>query len=236
MSYNTDINWDLFFNQVDLIYDDKPIFIKNFLPNPKNFITWDSVNTILNNSSLEWRIIENNSSIQIPTYKPFTGGIFQDKKFIQNHINKGNTFIIENYVIYNEFVKSLLSEIEKYLNIVAGAHIFGSKNKKETVSYPPHIDDNPLFIFNIEGITKWNLFSNNSSFLFNRDEINKNVQSNKLVPHSEYILAPGDFLYIPTRVFHKATPNIKDSYRLSLNIATFLNMLDFKIDKNYYQI
>ena len=104
-----------------------PIFIKGFLPNPKNFITWDIVNAILNNSSLKWRIIENKNPIQIPTYKPFTGDVFQDKKFIQNCINKGNTFIIENYVIYNEFVKSLLSEIEKYFNITAGAHIFWFK-------------------------------------------------------------------------------------------------------------
>jgi ribosomal protein L16 Arg81 hydroxylase len=236
MNYNTGINWDLFFTQVDLIHDDKPVYIKNFLPNPKNFITWEDVSIILNNSSLKWRIIKKGLETQVPVYTSFTGDILQNKEFIQEHINSGSTFIIEKFITYNEFVKSLLNEIENYFSVAAGAHIFGSKNNSKTISYSPHVDNDPLFIFNIEGITKWSLFSNMSSSLLTRNEINWNIESNKLTPHSDYTLSPGDFLYIPKRFYHTASPFTQDPYRLSLNVSTFLDQVSSRIDKTYYQI
>tara|TARA_R100001463_G_scaffold12998_6_gene34757 strand:+ start:41 stop:745 length:705 start_codon:yes stop_codon:yes gene_type:complete len=234
MSYSTNINWDLFFNQVDLIHNDKPIYIKNFLPNFQDYISWKDVNNILNNSLLNWRLIKDGYGVNIPTYNTFTGDILQDKSFISSLINKGSTFIIEKFITYNEPVKSLLNDIEAHFNISAGAHIFGSKNQPQTKSYSPHVDNDPLFIFNIKGTTKWNLYSNPTSRLLQRDEINSNVIKENLTPYPDVILHPGDFLYIPQRIYHTASPTTTDLHRLSLNVSTFLDLNP--IDKNYYQI
>lgn len=236
MNYNTGINWDLFFNQVDLVHDDKPVYIQNFISNPQNFVSWEDISSILNNHLLEWRIINNGFETKVPVYQSFIGDIFQDKSFIYEHIKKGSTFIIEKYITYNEYVKSLLVEIENHFDVAAGAHIFGSKNKPKTISYSPHIDYDPLFIFNIEGITTWDLFTNKSSTLLTRNEVNQNVELNKLTLYSTYNLSPGDFLYIPQRTYHKAIPDTNHPHRLSLNVSTFVNQSSLRIDKSYYQL
>lgn len=236
MNYSTGINWELFFKQVDLVYNDSPLYIKNFLPTPSNFISWKDVNNILNNTDLKWSIIEDSKDIFIPTYNSFTNKNFQDKKFISHHINKGNTFIIQEYITYNEYTKTLLNEIESYFRVASGSHIFGSKNVGSTNSYLPHIDEDPLFIFNIEGKTKWNLFSNKVSNLLEREEINDKIDYKRLTPNFTQILSPGDFLYIPQRTFHSATPIMDSPYRLSLNVSNFLSKVNFRIDKNYYNV
>ena len=235
MSYNTDINWDLFFTE-ELKYDDKPIYIKNFLPKVEKYVNWDIIQHILNNTNLSWRFINNRNFPEIPLVQYFDKSIAQNKTAIQHYINEGYTFIIDGYDIYNEYIKSLCLEIEARTDAFAKIKIFGSKNTQFTNSYPPHLDETPLLIFQTAGKAEWNLYSNRTSNLYERETINQNLDYTRLTQSHQFLLSPGDFLYVPQRYFHKVKDFKKEPYRLSLHIAPFLLEEGIKFDKNYYNI
>ena len=192
---------------------------------------------ILNNTYLHWKFIRNREFPKVPNIEYFNGLSTQNKKAIQYYVNEGYTFIIEGYEIYNEPIKSLLSEIEQKIDGHTRINIFGSKNKATTNSYPPHLDETPLLIFQAVGKAEWNLYSNKTSNLFFRETINQNCDYSKLNQSHQFTLSPGDFLYIPQRYFHKVKDFSNEPYRLSFHVASFSSEREVnRYDKNYYQI
>ena len=246
MNYNTNINWDLFFDQIDLIYNDKPVFVQNFLPDYEKYISWQDVENSLNYYNYRWSIIENSSRINIPEYADSNNKSSQNKSFISHHINQGNTFIIGDFSIHNFLIKGLCQEIENiFPEIACGVNVFGSKTTTTTSSFKPHSDKHPIFVFNIAGECDWTLYKNQSSYLLGHHDLNILVNEKDLSPSLEITLSPGDMLYIPQKVYHLAKPKDTEPYRLSLSVCGFDHKLssngqllskNMKIDKNHYQI
>jgi hypothetical protein len=229
MNYNTGINWDLFFDQVDLIHDDKPIYIKNFLPNPEKLASWEDVEKALNNYGAKWEIIKNNQNVNIPKNFLKWSEEYFDKSFIHNCINKGETFVIEKYSIQNDYARSICKEIEDLFPVITDIHVYGSKGNIST-SFPYHYDLPANFIIQTYGECNWKVFNNSISTLL---EITKYAPNpNKLTPIIETILTPGDMLYIPSRYHHAAFPN---QSRLSASIPCYPGT-EGRWDKNYYKI
>jgi hypothetical protein len=56
---------------------------------------------------------KNYNKLQIPLKKAYWKSEgYQDKKFIKDNIDKGNTFMIANYSIQNDYARLLCKEIE----------------------------------------------------------------------------------------------------------------------------
>jgi len=230
MNYNTGINWDLFFDQVDLTHDDKPVHIPNFLPNPEKLLSWEDVENSLNNYVAYWELIKNQNKIQIPIKKPhweFSG--YQDKKFIKDNIDEGNTFVIGKYSIQNTYARLLCKEIELMFPVITDIHVYGSKGNSST-SFPYHYDGPANFIIQTYGKCKWVVYN---SFVSTLIEQNFNLPNpQKLVPIIDTILTPGDMLYIPPRCYHAAFP---DQPRLSASIPCHPGT-EGRWDKEHYKI
>mgnify|MGYP003954438835 CR=1 FL=1 len=230
MNYNTNINWDLFFNQVDLIHNDKPVHIPNFLPNPEELISWKDVENSLNNYESYWELIKNQNKLQIPLKKShWKSSGYQDKKFIKDSVDEGNTFVIGNYSIQNTYARLLCKEIESLFPVITDVHVYGSKGSTST-SFPYHYDSPANFIIQTYGECKWKVYNSSISILIEQAQNDLNPQ--QLIPIIDTILTPGDMLYIPPRYYHAAFPN---QPRLSASIPCYPG-IEGRWDKEYYQI
>jgi len=235
MNYNIDLNWDLFFSQVDLIHDDKPVFIKNFLPNYKKFLSWDTVEKSINRYNCKIDLLDPNDGskfIPIPTYPNMYGEHLQDKKFIFDKINKGYTFMARGYSFSHPYLSLLCSEINNKFKTNSEAQFLGSKGNLSN-SFNDHCDETPILIFQTFGQIKWTVYDNKISSLFPREITNTNIKTNKLTNPTTFTLSPGDFLYLPNRTYHKIT--LKEP-RLTISISCFPIRFTNLIDRNYYNL
>ena len=228
------------FNSISnfLYQNDTPKVFKNFLDNYSEYVTWSDVERIFNCHKLFVEIVRDKNKIDVPYGKYFWyPKMVQDKKFIFDSVNSGDTFVINQFCAYNEKINFLLKAIESTFDVVCDAHVYGSL-KKESKSFYPHIDVPPNFICQIEGVTKWRLYKNRSSDLYSQGDINVNLQEDNLEIDFEVDLSPGDILYIPARCFHGAFPS---EQRLSISIPCRhkkYNTTDteMNLDRNYYNL
>jgi hypothetical protein len=229
----TGIDWNLFISQVDLIHDDKPLYIPNFLPNPYNYVTWKNIEDYLNFSQGYFLIFDEIQGLKDP---PLIDSLYnlktQDKKYIHDHIIQGLSFSFQGHGMIHPYASALCSEINDRFFVNSDSQIIGSF-KSSSKSFPIHLDSNPIFIFQSQGVIEWTLYDNKVTNLGGRNYINKSLNPDKLTNPKTYTLSPGDFLYVPERMYHKI--KVK-SPRLTLSINCFREDKGINLDKNYYEI
>ncbi len=235
MDINTGIDWNKLYNKADLFFNDRPVHIENFLPNPENFASWAKVENALNENQVWWNIIQNQQYISIPEHTTIWGERQQDKHFLKTSIDAGLTFVIDRYSIHDKFTKQLCLEIEQNFNVTTDIHLYGGMGSNLTTSFIPHIDENPILVFHAYGECEWVVYENHISHLYSRDVVNDVIKNNidKLNPILKVNLKPGDLLYLPERTCHVAYPK---EPRLSLNIGCFPQTNQYKVDKQTYKI
>lgn len=103
------------------------------------------------------------------------------------------------------------------------AHLYAGK--KESNSFPPHVDGPCNFIFQIYGENEFTIYENKKSSLTNlhmnynlSKEEKKQIYDN-LRPIETRVMKPGDMVYVPSRQYHYVRPL---SDRLSLSFPFIL--------------
>lgn len=222
----------------NLHHNDKPILIKNCIPTPEKYVSWNDIEHLLNAGIYYTEILVNKNKFDIP-YTPYFWHpkVTQNKEFIFENINRGNTFVIHQYSQWNEYINGLTSVIERLFDVMCDAHIYGSVGNTAE-SFCPHIDVPVNFIFQVEGTTKWRVYNNMASDLLSQNEVNASVPEHELEVLIEHDLSPGDLLYVPGRNFHGAFP---DSQRLSISIPCRHKKYnttnrDLNLDRTMYKI
>lgn len=219
--------------------DDKPLVFKNLISNTKNYLTWEDVETCLNNPAFyNFEIIDKNSNekIFIPGHNKcwVRNKLVQDKKFVVEKFLQGNSLIINNYEFYNKNNQELLQLIESIFHTYSSMHVYcGLEGSK---SFPIHEDTPANFIFQIEGDTEWVVFENRASSVVKPVYDPTDIELSSLKVSLQIILEPGDFLYIPSRCYHLCKPSKK---RLSISIPCwpkFEEPKEYSLDRNYYSI
>jgi ribosomal protein L16 Arg81 hydroxylase len=111
------------------------------------------------------------------------------KKEIYNQWKQLNkTFVIPFAEYEKEKLTDICFEFEKYFGS-GQANIYASP-KENSKSFPAHADQTENFLFHTEGKTKWTIYK---EFIPNKP--------NKIL--DQFILEPGDLLYIPQYQYHK---------------------------------
>ena len=200
---------------------DGPFVVRNFLKNIEDYLSWNTLNEAINTDVVEWELIDKNTreKLIIPWNIPnYIGSRQQDKQFILERVNTGNTFIILKCCILNASLKSLVFDIQDTFSVTSDVHIYGSKGNNSN-SFEPHYDHPHNFIIQSIGDTDWIVFKNRVNTLLSVDK--NDVPSKKLTPELEVRLTPGDLLYIPPRAYHVALPSMP---RLSMSIPCFPQM------------
>jgi hypothetical protein len=227
------------FKESNLLTIDKPFVFEKLVANPEHLLTWKDVEQCLNNPAFyNFDIINNstNDKIKIPEHKKawVFNKLVQDKKFLFDQINSGNTLIINNYGFHSSQTNHLLQIIETVFYTDAAMHVYcgltGSK------SFTVHEDIPSNFILQIEGVTSWTIFENRSSTLVASGYRPTADEIKNFTPALTVDLQPGDLLYIPSRAYHVAKPTSK---RLSISIPCwpkFGEPKEYSIDRNQYLI
>jgi ribosomal protein L16 Arg81 hydroxylase len=226
-------------NETNLLFDDKPHFFKNLLPNVHEYLTWDDVEKCINNPALyNFEMIgKDNIKIEIPMHKKawvFSKPV-QDKAFMVDHINKGYGLVIMDYGFYSEKTNGLLHTIERIYNVNAAIHVYGGL--EGSTSFGIHEDYPANFIFQADGTTHWKVYNNRISSLYRTGTMNGKLKDEDLDLALDVVLEPGDALYIPSRCYHRAMPTGK---RLSMSIPCWTKVATDPVtqenDRNFYRI
>ena len=116
----------------------------------------------------------------------------------------GKSFVIPIQEYHKKNILDTVKYLEWFFNYMS-ANIYLSP-KPSSKSFPPHADSTENFLFHTEGETKWTMYKEFGSFGGTTDK--------PLEVIDEFVLKPGDVLYIPTLQYHKAesvTPRISIS-------------------------
>jgi hypothetical protein len=229
MSYNI----DEILKSANLLIRDKPCFFPKTIPETKQLLSWNSVNDCLNNPLFEMELIDkNNKKIDIPkVIVPWVMTPVNDKSFVAQKIGEGYGFVIKNYGFYNKNIQLLLMELEQTFNVMCDVHVYGGL--VESKSFKIHDDFPANIIIQIEGETRWKVFSNRASMLHTLEETHSfDIDENELEKVIDVVLKPGDMLYIPSRCYHVAMPQ---STRLSISIPCWPREHN-QYSRQYYEI
>jgi len=232
--------WKKFHNKIDFHYQDQPFVIKGCLDDPSQYVSWQDIETCLNvpqNYSIEAISHYDSSKIELQTTRCFK---IPDKEIpikseLFDFFNCGHTIIIAEYSWHNQKANDLVKELEELYDIACDIHVYCST--KPSKSFNIH-DDMPCnIICQVEGKTRWKVYDNRSSHLYNiaslplEYKLNPDKYFTTLI---DEVLEPGDILYIPARQFHAADPF---EPRISMSIPCFNTQLrQFeKYDRNQYR-
>lgn len=127
---------------------------------------------------------------------------------------QGDTIILNDLQTKWKPLAFLCRDIEKLFNFWVNINLYLTPPKSQGLS--AHFDTQEIFILQLEGTKRW--------FLYNKRD-SKSLETNStdlLCGNSqEYNLEPGDMLYIPEGVIHKAETEHNRSMHLTVGITTF---------------
>jgi len=150
-----------------------------------------------------------NSPLKIKNFKELTG------KW---------TLMIHNLNLYNEFALSLEKTVE-FIPKWLFDDVMCSVSSKDSI-INAHIDNYNVFILQVKGSRKW-LIEKNPDKKY-QDDCDLKILEN-FNPDSEFILNPGDMIYIPPHVAHEGI-SLEDSISVSIG---FKSIEDKDLVENY---
>jgi len=226
-------------NETNLLYEDKPHYFKNLLPEASEMVTWNDVEHCFNRPELyNFEMIgPDNLKIEIPMNKKawvFSKPV-QDKAFMFENINKGNGFVIMDYAFYSEKTIELMRTLENIYMVNSCIHVYGGLEGSK--SFWIHEDYPSNFIFQAWGKTRWKVFNNRISTMYRTGTMNHQLTEDMLDLAFDVVLEPGDAIYIPSRMYHIAYPM---GPRLSMSVPCWTKLPTDEpkesSDRNWYKI
>jgi ribosomal protein L16 Arg81 hydroxylase len=232
-------------SETDLLKNDNPHFFKSFISNFNSIASWADIESCLNRPEIfNFELIDKDSNMKIDIPQANKTWVWdhpvQDKGFLFDKINHGHGLVIMNYASYSETTNKLVQTFEKLFDVNAALHVYCGL--EGAGSFPIH-DDYPVnFIIQIEGKTRWKVFHNRISNLYQIGTLNsrrydKQIDETDLEVALDVELEPGDALYIPSRCYHVAYPTAK---RISVSIPCWIKYpsdpLNKSSDRNWYSI
>lgn len=118
---------------------------------------------------------------------------------VEKFLDEGICYI-RNCSRVNKYVNNICSVIEDNTNTPVDAHLYFSKSEESKKSFGVHKDDAHNIIVQVQGESHWTV----GSKIYNDMDRNlQNFPKDDVITIDE-ILSPGDILFVPSQVYHKA--------------------------------
>lgn len=225
--------------ETNLLYEDKPHIFRGILEAPEKLASWNDVEHCLNNPQFyNFEIIDKDSN-KIPIPEHNKAWIYeravQEKSWLFDKVSTGHSLVISNFTFANPVVNELMKVFENLFDVHSAGHLYCGFEGSN--SFHIH-DDYPVnFILQIEGKTRWKVFNNKISYLYQTGIMNGKLNESDLEVCIDEVLEPGDMLYIPSRTFHVAYPTEK---RISLSVPCWnklpSDLPGTALDRNIYTL
>lgn len=197
-------------------WNKKPLLIKNAIKNPEDFADFDDFFELACDADQESRMVFETGGEYPWQAMP---GPFSEKTFKKKGLW---TLIVHNLDVQSEE----LALIKKNVNFIPEWHFddIMATISMEGASVGAHIDDYSVFIFQGKGQRKWLLEENPDSTYHPDFDIRllKNFH-----PQIEWVLNPGDMIYIPPNVAHHGISLSQSiSYSIGFKSIRYKDLLD----------
>ena len=191
-----------------------------------DLISWKDIEYCINNPWSYWpRVLDKDTGKEIRLGKSKTYWFHKipKKEEVVKHFKDGHTLQLGSYSVHNPTVNNLCKVIEEECDVEADMHVYCSREKSS--SFCAHWDSPSNFILQVEGQTGWKVFDRIGVYgkVYEKEE-------NLGPPIIDVILNPGDILYIPKMMYHKANPFEK---RISISIPCVPGTA---MDRNYFEL
>lgn len=201
------------------VLDQEPKFLGKLIDNVYDYVTWDTVEYCLNNPQFyPVEMLCDGKKLDIPKHMNcWLPAPINDKRFVFDNVNRGNTFVLLNYSHYNSYTTLLTKELAEKFDVFPDIHVYGGL--AGSVSFGIHKDIPPNIIIQAYGETPWKIWKDRND-----------------PPVIDLILKPGEVLYVPGNLYHAAIPS---GQRVSMSIPCWpnLNMAGFtKTNRDFYNI
>lgn len=218
------LDLDTFFNQY---WEKQPLFVSRNEPDYySGLISIKDIDTLLqftkpkypdvrlgkaNKGRFSLQVLEGMNTTSVHDY-----GVPSLHQLYKNYA-EGDTLLLNRLSEYWEPLAILCRSLEEYLNHSVSASIF--LTPKNSQGFPPHFDEDGIFVLQLEGAKLWRLYNSSprlyfepSAQLINPEEI--------LAPEQEIYLRAGDLLYIPAGCIHEVLTTESSSLHLAIGIKT----------------
>ena len=200
------------FSLENLLINETPLYIKNFVDHPERLISWSDVAACMNNPiAYNVELIDTNGcKVNLSKYD-----YAANKQSLFDGLSNGHGLIINEYGFYNEATNAFLNLFETSFDVNCAIHVYcGLQGSK---SFNIHCDSPHNFILQVEGRTRWKVYANRMNTLldFHAGYPTFKMDESKLTTAIDVVLEPGDGLYIPPKVYHVAYP---DQARISISV------------------
>lgn len=198
-------------------WEKKPLLIKNAVPNANDFLSFEKLIELSKDEDIESRMViepDKENGWQL-IYGPLSNSDYKQKQ------NKKWTAIVHglnHYIL--DFFK--LKEAVDFIPGWSFDDVMVSHSAPDS-SVGPHIDSYNVFIVQAHGKKKWSLQSNPNPDIIEDLDIKILKEFN---PDTEWILDPGDIIYIPPHVAHHGvSQDFGLSYSIGFNSLNYIDML-----------
>jgi ribosomal protein L16 Arg81 hydroxylase len=220
-------------------------FKKNFF---SNITTWKNISEYVANdrASSGLQVIKpdgeklcmERNNLHSKPHPAWTGPHWYDKDMVSNIWSKGGSMILTKASMLSHNISAIASCLEtEFAKSAADAHFYCSP-RKNAVSFEAHADHDDNFLVHAIGSVHWKVYD-----VFARSEMRegrktfisrmtmKDEEAGKYKTVIDTILHPGDLLYIPSGMFHKAVP---ETARVSISVPLQENTRQLPINRNYF--
>ena len=184
----------------------KPHVFRNVIEEPQSLVNVDDLIQMSQDDNYETRMISKDDQWRASN-GPFNDSVFKDK-------SKNWTLIVHSLNLYFSQIKELESKVSFLPKWLFDDVMCTYSTKGSSVG--AHIDNYSVFILQTSGRRKWSLQMNPN------DEYQDGIDV-KILKHfdadQEYILEPGDMIYIPPKVAHWGE-SLTESVSLSIGFKS----------------
>lgn len=189
-------------------YGQKPLYIAQSSDKFRSLFGWRSLNAILNSSP-----------IPHPTMKMVLAGkpiIPVNATDIVEACRNGATLIVEQIHKYDKSIGDFAARISNEIGEPVRVNLYFSQPEHQ--GYNRHYDTHDVFILQLAGSKKWQVFESTIKFPLFAQKIHGTPPSPE--PVVDCTLEAGHVLYIPRGYWHEATARLEPSLHLTLGIYT----------------
>lgn len=200
--------WD---EKVKLIHRNSENFYDNILKS-------EQVAKVLNSNDLYYPLLRVAKAGEYLDYKSYTLQKYGDDKRID--IEKLYNYFGEGYSIIMTFMNYRIDSLNSFINSLS------CELKMKTFSnlyltppysqgFPAHFDGHNVLVLQIEGKKEWEIYDTVKKLPLPNRALN--IDEKSMIPAQKIVLNPGDLLYIPRGVIHKATTKTESSLHITLS-------------------
>lgn len=154
---------------------------------------------------------------------------YVDVKRLYTHLREGATLVLDSVDEFAPNVKSLCETLEAKLqtHVETNAYLAWGRSP----GFGVHWDDHDLFVLQIAGRKRWQMFEPTRPFPLYRD-VNPNVEA-PTQPIWERNIEPGDFIYIPRGHWHGATGLNEPTLHITIgvNVPSGIDLITWIADQ-----